>query len=46
MFDKVLQLFKLNQNNYKSSNIYIIEIEKYYFSILQIENSVNSKYII
>ncbi len=46
IFDKVLQLFELNQNNYKSSNTHIIKIEKYYSSILQIKNSVNSKHII
>ncbi len=45
-FDKALQLFKLNQNNYKFSNAHIIKIREYYFLILQIKNFVNSKYII
>jgi len=45
-FDKVLQLFKLNQNNYKSSNAHVIKTKECYSLILQIKNSINSKYII
>ena len=44
-FNKTLQLFVLNMNNYKFPNVYIIKIKKCYFSILQIENSINSKHI-
>jgi len=44
-FDEALQLFKLNQNNYKSSNAHITKTKECYSSILQIKNSINSKHV-